>query len=219
MKNIAVLGLGIFGQTIAKELSQFECDVLAIDVNEKNVDVVSEYVLKTAVGDMTQLDFLKAAGVEECDTAIVATGTRLDSLVLAVMNCKTLGVSNIIAKAKDSSFEAVLQALGVTQIVKPERTAGKQLAQQLLKNKIKEMIPLNETMSIIEFQAPKQWVGQSIIDLNIRQKYSMNLVGVKDDNGQINAQLDIHQTIKEEDTFVGIVDSQKFLEDDFLGQL
>lgn len=219
MKNIAVLGLGIFGQTIAKELSQYDCDVLAIDSNEKHVEIVSEYVLKTAVGDMTQLDFLESAGVGECDMVIIATGTRLESSVLSVMHCKTLGVKNIIAKAKDESFESVLKALGVTQVVTPEKKAGQQLAQQLLKNKIKEIIALDDTMTVVEFQVPKHWVGQTILTLDVRQKYGMNLIGIKDKSGKIQAQLRLDERITENDVFVGIVNSQRFLEEDFLGEL
>ncbi|MBS4761367.1 TrkA family potassium uptake protein [Carnobacteriaceae bacterium zg-ZUI252] len=219
MKNIAVLGLGIFGRTIAKELSQFECDVLAIDMNEQLVEEISEYVLKTAVGDMTQLDFLEAAGVGECDVAIIATGTRLESSVLSVMHCKTLGVKQIIAKAKNESFASVLQALGVNQVITPEKKAGQQLAHQLLKNKIKEMIALDEHMTIVEFQAPTKWIGKSIIDLDIRQKYGVNLIGIKDSSGKINAKLDIHHIIEQDTSFVGIAETQLFLETDFLGEL
>lgn len=219
MKNIAVLGLGIFGQTVAKELSQYGCDVLAIDTNEQHLEAVSDVVLKSAIGDMTNLEFLEASGVGECDTAIIATGTRLESSVLAVMHCKALGVNTIIAKAKDDSFESVLKALGVTQIVRPEKKTGQQLAQQLLKNKIKEMMTLDDVMSIVEFQVPEKWIGKTILELDIRQKYGMNLIGTKDSNGQINAQLNLRKPITEETTFIGIVESQKFLEADFLGRL
>lgn len=219
MKNIAVLGLGIFGQTVAKELSQYGCDVLAIDTNEQHLEAVSDVVLKSAIGDMTNLEFLEASGVGECDTAIIATGTRLDSAVLSVMHCKTLGVKTIIAKAKDDSFESVLKALGVTQIVTPEKKTGQQLAQQLLKKKIKEMIPLDDAMSIVEFQVPEKWIGKTILELDVRQKYGMNLIGTKDEVGKINAQLNLQQPITQEAVFVGIVASQKFLEDDFLGRL
>lgn len=219
MKNIAVLGLGIFGQTVAKELSQYGCDVLAIDTNEQHLEAISDVVLKSAIGDMTNLEFLEASGVGECDTAIIATGTRLESAVLAVMHCKTLGVRTIIAKAKDESFESVLKALGVTQIVTPEKKTGQQLAQQLLKNKIKEMIPLDDTMSIVEFQVPGKWVGKTILELDVRQKYGMNLIGIKDVSGKINAQLDLNSPILADAMFVGIVESKKFLKADFLGHL
>lgn len=219
MKNIAVLGLGIFGQTVAKELSQYGCDVLAIDTNEKHVEEVSDFVLKSVIGDITNLECLEASGVGECDTAIIAVGTRLESAVLAVMHCKSLGVETIIAKAKDASFESVLTALGVTQIVTPEKKTGQQLAQQLLKNKIKEMMPLDDVMSIVEFQVPEKWIGKTILELDIRQKYGMNLIGTKDSSGHVNAQLELRKPILKDTLFIGIVESQKFLEADFLGRL
>lgn len=87
-KIIGVLGLGIFGQTLAQELSNFEQDVIAIDSNPENVQAVAEVVTKAAIGDITDLAFLKHIGISDCDTVIIATGNSLESSVLAVMHCK-----------------------------------------------------------------------------------------------------------------------------------
>ena len=85
---IGVLGLGVFGRTVAKELSKYDVDVIAIDNRQANVQDVADYVTKAAVGDITDYDFLKNIGVKECDIVIIATGTNLESSVLAAMHCK-----------------------------------------------------------------------------------------------------------------------------------
>ena len=97
-KIIGVLGLGIFGRTVAEELSKFEQDVIAVDCKENSVQDVAEFVSKAAVGDITDIEFLKAVGIAQCDKVVIATGTSLESSVLAIMHCKKLGVKTILAK-------------------------------------------------------------------------------------------------------------------------
>lgn len=100
-KTVGVLGLGIFGRTVARELSNFDQDVIAIDIRESHVKEVADLVTKAAVGDITDKEFLLAVGIEHCDTVVIASGNNLESSVLAVMHCKKLGVPTIIAKAKN----------------------------------------------------------------------------------------------------------------------
>ena len=95
---IGVLGLGIFGQTIATELSVFGQDVIALDNNSTTIDFLADQVTKAAVGDITDIDFLRSAGIDTCDTVIIATGEHLESSALALLQCKKLGITNIIAK-------------------------------------------------------------------------------------------------------------------------
>ena len=97
---IGVLGLGIFGQTLATELSSFGQDVIALDNNSTTIDFLADQVTKAAVGDITDIDFLRSAGIDTCDTVVIATGEHLESSALALLHCKKLGITNIIAKVK-----------------------------------------------------------------------------------------------------------------------
>ena len=101
---IGVLGLGIFGQTIATELSSFGQDVIALDNNATTIDYLADQVTKAAVGDITDIEFLRSAGIDTCDSVIIATGEHLESSALALLQCKKLGIKNIIAKAMRKSF-------------------------------------------------------------------------------------------------------------------
>ena len=111
---IGVLGLGIFGQTIATELSSFGQDVIALDNNSTTIDSLADQVTKAAVGDITDIDFLRSAGIDTCDTVIIATGEHLESSALALLQCKKLGITNIIAKAMNNNYEESFTEWGPT---------------------------------------------------------------------------------------------------------
>lgn len=143
-KTVGVLGLGIFGRTVARRLSEFDQDVIAIDSNELLVNQVADLVTKAAVGDMTDQEFLLGVGIDNCDTVVIASGKNLESSVLAIMNCKKLGVPVIIAKAKNRVFEEVLLGIGATKVITPERDSGKQLASNIMKNHIENIIYLEQ---------------------------------------------------------------------------
>ena len=109
---IGVLGLGIFGQTIATELSSFGQEVIALDNNATTIDYLADQVTKAAVGDITDIEFLRSAGIDTCDSVIIATGEHLESSALALLQCKKLGIKNIIAKAMNNNYEEVLYGMG-----------------------------------------------------------------------------------------------------------
>ena len=116
---IGVLGLGIFGQTIATELSSFGQDVIALDNNATTIDYLADQVTKAAVGDITDIEFLRSAGIDTCDSVIIATGEHLESSALALLQCKKLGIKNIIAKAMNNNYEEVLYGMGANWVITP----------------------------------------------------------------------------------------------------
>ncbi|MFU2203941.1 potassium uptake transporter gating subunit KtrA [Streptococcus pluranimalium] len=181
-KIIGVLGLGIFGRTVAEELCTFDQEVIALDYREDHVQAVSNTVTRAAVGDITNYEFLENVGIEHCDTVVIATGNSLEASVLAVMHCKKLGVPNIIAKAKSGLFEDVLYNIGANRVIMPERASGKSLASHILRRHISNIIHVEDDISIIEFSIPQKWIGQSLISLDLRNKYEINVVGLRTGN-------------------------------------
>lgn len=178
-KIIGVLGLGIFGKTVAEELCTFEQEVIALDYREENVEAVANTVTRAAIGDITNYDFLQSVGIEHCDTVVIATGNSLEASVLAVMHCKKLGVPNIIAKAKSGLFEDVLYNIGANRVIMPERASGKSLASHILRRNISNIIHVEDDISIIEFKIPQKWIGKNLIELGLRHKYELNVVGLR----------------------------------------
>lgn len=210
----------MFGRAIAKEMSRYGRDVIAIDKDPNNVQRVADDVMSGAIGDFTDYDFLSSIGIGSCDVVVIATGTNLESAVLAVMHCKKLGVKQIIAKARSNTFEEVLYQVGVDVVVTPERDSGLQLASRLLRNHIEEVLRLDEETSIIEFEAPESWVGKTVLDLDLRRRYEINLIGTRADRGRkLNSNLDINEPITAETFFVAIANSHVFERYDYLNKL
>lgn len=219
-KTIAVLGLGIFGRTVAKQLSQFDQDVIAIDTNEHYVDEIGDFVTKAAVGDMTDKDFLLAIGIDQCDIVVIATRNNLESSVLAIMHCKKLKVPVIIAKAKNKTFEEVLYGIGATKVITPERDSGKRVASNILKRHIESIIYLEHGISLINFEIPKSWVGKSLTELDIRQKYELNIIGTRlEKDGNLNPNVNPIEPLKEHTILAAIANDHTFEKFDYLGYL
>lgn len=219
-KIFGVLGLGIFGRNVAKELSKFEQDVIAIDVNPSFVQNVSDVVKKAAVGDITDIDFLKALGINQCDTVVVATGNNLESSVLAVMHCKKLGVENIIAKAKTKTYEEVLYGIGASKVIMPERDSGKRVAANMLRHHIENIVHLEEKLAMVEFSVPDSWVGKNLIQLDVRNKYEINIIGTRQTTSSaIDTNIDPNKAFEADTKVIAIASDDTFEKFDYLGYL
>ncbi len=216
-KQYVVLGLGIFGSTICKTLSSFGCEVLAVDIDSECVDRVSEYTTKAVVGDITDKDFLISLGIDEFDVGIVAIGDHLEECILGVMNLKELGIPLVIAKARNKRFKEVLEKVGADRVIRPEKEMGMKVARSLLRKNITDMIEIDDNYSIADMMAPASWVGKTLAELNVRAKYSMNVLGLKDPQTKVlSLNVDPHYIIKENDEFLMIAETEKIEKFDYL---
>ena len=179
MKSYVVIGLGRFGQTLARQLCMLGAEVLAIDIHHDLVQQVAEDVTHAVVGDAQDKDVLRALGVRDFDCAIVAIGTNLAASVLTVMNLQELEVPYIICKAHDETHSRVLKKLGVDKVVIPEQENAARLARSLNSHNVLDYIELSEEYGILELPAPKNWVGQTLKELNIRAKMGINIIAVE----------------------------------------
>lgn len=135
MKQYVILGLGIFGSTIAKTLSQYNHEVIAIDKDLACVDRVSDFVTQAIQADFTDIDQLRAIGIQDCDAAVVATGSHLEESIMGVMNLRELGIPFIMAKAKNKKYMQILQKIGADYVVRPEKEMGERVAKKLVSRK------------------------------------------------------------------------------------
>lgn len=217
---IGVLGLGIFGRTIAKELSQYDKEVIAIDLDEEKVNWIADEVTTAAIGDFTDYTLLEKIGISNCETVVIATGTNLESSILAVMHCKKLGVNQIIVKANATTHAEALYALGATQVISPEKETGIRVASRLLSHHIMDILSLDDDNEIIEFSVPTQWIGKSILELDLRRQFHLNIIGIRQKKGEkLQITLDIHHPLQEGASLIAISNSQKFIELDYLDRL
>lgn len=209
-QTIGVLGLGIFGSTIAKELGRHHHNVIAIDCNEENVNRIDPYISQGIVGDFTQYDLLKEVAIEQCDQVVIAAGTSLEACVLAIMHLKELGVRNITAKSKNQDYMKIMKELGATRVIRPEYEMGLRTARKIMKPRLMDIIDLDDKTSIIEFKPPRDWVGRTLSNLKLRQTFSLNVIGLKDSSSQKRTyQVDPNEVINEDTILIVIGDSNE----------
>ncbi|MBF1211212.1 Ktr system potassium uptake protein A [Granulicatella adiacens] len=218
-KTVGILGLGVFGMTIAKQLSEYDCDIIAVDRDEVNVNRIEPLVTKAVIADVTDEDVLKEIGIGDCDTVVVATGSSLEASILAVMHCTRLGVPEIIAKAKSRTTTEILTKMGAQRVVNPEKETGIRLVKNILHHKLAEVIALDGNISLVEFYPPKSWVGKRLSDLDLRKDYDLNLIGYREaKNESLNTKIFADFLIREDVVLVAIIgtdslDKATFLED------
>ena len=179
LKQIAVIGLGRFGMQVVRALKDYDCDVLAIDENEALVEEAAQYVTKSVQVNAIERDVLLATGIQNFDTAIIGIGENLESSLTIALMLKDIGIPRIIAKAKDEKHTKLLELIGVTKIIQPEIEAANKLVSSLTTTYVKDKLELSKDFSLLEIDAPKEWVSKTFGDLALRQKYSFNIVCVK----------------------------------------
>ena len=206
MKSYIVIGLGRFGSSIARQLCQLGAEVLAVDTHEENVQRIANDVTHAVVADARDKDVLRALGVREVDCAIVSIGYNLASSVLAVMNLMELGVPYVVAKAHDESHRRVLEKLGVNRVVIPEQEHAQRLGRSLFSHNVLDYIELSQDYGILEVPAPKNWVGKSLKELNVRAKMGVNIIAVRSEN-KVNVSPSADYRIQDGDLMVVLGDN------------
>lgn len=203
-KQYAVLGLGVFGSTVATTLAQYDCEVIAIDKEESCVERIADEVTKAVVADTTDIEQLRSLGIDDIDVAIVAIGTHLEEAVLTTMNVKDLGVPFVIAKAKNKQFTKILEKVGANKVIRAEKDMGIRVAKSLLRKNIVDLVELDEDYSLVEIIAPNDWIGKSLQLLNVRQVYHMNIIGVKNSDDEMSLNIGANYIIQRGDRFLVI---------------
>ena len=208
MRQFAVIGLGRFGLSVAKTLSEKGHQVLAVDKDEELVQQVSEFATEAVQVDSTDEKALKAVGIMNVDVAVVAIGTNLEASVLTTLILKELGIQHIVARAVTDEHGKVLEKVGATKVVFLERDMGSKIANSLVSPSILEHIELSPESSIMETVPPKEFIGKSIRDLDIRAKYGLDIIAVrrKEASGEASGELNVapkaDYVIKQGDIFI-----------------
>ena len=182
MKNILIIGIGNFGFYVAKELSKLNTQILAVDNNEENLQKVDEFVSKTLIGNSTDLDFLKTIGINTFDECIVAIGDDFQASLETVLNLKELGAKKITARASMESQEKLLLKIGADLVVYPEKQLAKWTALHCGTSSVYDFMDLDNEYGIYEILVPNEWIGKTLIELDLRKKFNINIVGIKTKN-------------------------------------
>lgn len=197
-KTYVILGLGRFGSTLARQLTDFNQDVLAIDKDMAHVEKLSPYVANALCVDYTDLEALKATGAGDADVGIITTGSMLDQEIQGLLNLKELGIPYVLAKANNTQIANLLKKVGADDTITPENDMAKICAKKLISNDILEMFDVDNDHTIFELNVQPSWVGHSLIELNLRNRFSINIIGVKRDN-KLNINIDPNDKFKDND--------------------
>ncbi len=183
MKRFAVIGLGRFGRKLAIALAMSGAEVIAIDKNRETIEMLADQVSHAVRLDSTDEEALKAQGVDKVDVAIIGigqgTGRGFESAILTVVNLRQMGVNRIYARAEDLIAGEVFGKVGATEVIYPEIESAQRWAYKLIAPQIGEKIDFAEGYSLARIKAPASFDGRTVMDLQLRQKYNVNLVLIK----------------------------------------
>lgn len=178
-KTYAVLGLGRYGRAVAEELTNSGAEVLAVDDDMEAVDSLSASVPLCKCADVTDADAFTRLGIAEIDTVIIAMSNSLEATVMAITLCKEAGVKEVIVKCSTEMHRKIFLRVGADKVIFPEKESGIRLARNLLSSGFSEMMEISDDISMIEMNVRDEWAGRNLVELNLRKKYSINVVAVK----------------------------------------
>ena len=180
MKSILLIGLGRFGRHIAIKLNELGHEVMAVDHNEERVNAILPYVTNALIGDSTNEEFLRSIGVDNFDVCIVAIGDNFQSSLETTSLLKELGGKLVVSRATRDVHEKFLLRNGADKVVYPEKQLGVWTAITYSSEKVFDYIDLGENHVIMEVSVPDNWVGKTIFDIDVRKKYQINILAIRD---------------------------------------
>ena len=185
MKNILLIGLGRFGRHIALQLNKLGHEVMAVDSNEERVNEILPIVTNAQIGDSTNTEFLKSLGIGNFDVCIVTIGGNFQNSLETTSLLKELGAKLVVSRAERDVQEKFLLRNGADEVIYPEKQVANWAAIRYTAVHIRDYIEVDEAHAIFEVEVPEGWIGKTVGELDIRRKYSINIMATKE-NGKIN---------------------------------
>lgn len=201
MKSVLLIGLGRFGKHIAKELNALGHEVMAVDDNEERLDEAMPYVTGGQIGDSTNEAFLASLGVKNFDVCIVTISNDFQSSLETTYLLKELGAKMVVSRAERDGQAKFLLRNGADEVLYPERDLAKWAAIRFTSDHIMDYIELDEEHGIYEVDVPDHWEGKSILQIDIRKKYGINILGIKR-KGQLSLTIDPNRIFDSEDSML-----------------
>ncbi|MDD2361979.1 MAG: TrkA family potassium uptake protein [Oscillospiraceae bacterium] len=178
MKQIAVLGLGRFGESVARSLESLGVEVMGVDINQEKVAEIAPFITHAVQGDLLDSDALESLGLRNFDVVILSI-KNVEISCLATIAIKDSGAHYIVAQASGDAHGKILERIGVDKVIMPEKDMGTRIARSLAGNNIIDYMELSSKHSLIEITTPDDWVGHTLKENNIRNKYGVNVVAIR----------------------------------------
>ena len=204
-KQIAVLGMGRFGKSIALSLSDMGADVMAVDANPDVLEKVADKVTFAIEADLKNAESITGTGIENMDVVVVAMGSDLTASITSVMAAKEVGVPFVMAKAADDRMGAILEKVGADKVIYPEEETGVRTARTLMSDSFMDYFDIDKNLCMLEMHPKEDWIGKNLIELNLREKYHANVVAIKDEN-KMHAFVDPNRKLEKTDELLVLLD-------------
>lgn len=207
-QSYAVFGLGRYGKAVARELVAAGAEVLAVDMDENVVNAVISEIPYCKCADVTDPEVIRQLGIANIDVVIISMASNLEACVMATMLCKEIGVKTVVAKCSSEMNCKILSKVGADHVVFPERDSGVRLAKNLLSSGFIDVIELSKDISMLELDIKPEWVGKTLVELNLRKKYSVNVVAIVHDD-EISTMIDPEKPLSAEERLIVIANMSK----------
>ncbi|MEJ5377423.1 MAG: TrkA family potassium uptake protein [bacterium] len=180
MKQIAVIGLGNFGYHLATNLCAKGHEVMAIDRDPQKVQAIKDLVTRAVMADATDREVLEDLGLRQMDTVVVSIGTEMSNSILATLHLKEIGVKRVVAMAISEPHERILRRVGASEVVFPEKDLATSLAEKLHNPNMLDYLPFSPDYSIVELAPPRKFIGRSLKELDLINRYGVQVVAVRE---------------------------------------
>lgn len=180
MKRVVVIGLGIFGFHLVKDLFEKGVEVVAIDKNKEVIQKIRDFATKAILADGTDKEVMESIGIQEDDVVVVSFGEDLAAATLVTLHLKELHVKQIIVKAPNDDHKRVLERVGATEVLIPEKEIADKIARSLISPNVLDFIPISKEFTVSEIASPPEFYGKTLGQLHLRTRYHIEVIAVKE---------------------------------------
>jgi trk system potassium uptake protein TrkA len=180
MIKFAVIGLGSFGSNVVKTLYEHGHEVLAVDKDKAKVEAAKSFSSHAVLMDSAEMENLVGVGIREMDVVVVSLGPEMEASILTVLHLHEIGLKRIVAKALTEDHAKILEAVGATEVIYPEKDMAIRTALRLTSPNIMECLPLMSGVSIQEIAPPDKFIGKSLRELDLRNKYGIQVIAIRE---------------------------------------
>ena len=207
-KTYAVFGLGRYGQAVAKELINHGAEVIAVDMDEEIVNDAVGEIPFCKCADVTDIEVIRQLGIANVDVVIIAMADSLEASVMSTMLCKEVGVETVIVKCGNEMNCRILKKIGADKVVFPEMESGVRLAKNLISSDFIDIMELSKDISMVELSVRKEWDGKTPQQLNLRQKYGINIVAIRQ-GGDVNIEINPEKPLKKGMSLIVVANAER----------
>lgn len=178
-KQYVVFGIDRFGASVARTLENAGCQVIAVDSDPEKIQMIADEVSYAMTADVEDPEAIAGLGLKNVDGAIITMVNHMEASIVAAMMCQEIGMKYIVARAKNDMHGRILEKIGVTKVVYPEQEMGIRVGRYIAAQDFMDWIALSPEFSLVEVIVPEEWAGKSLVELDLRNKYGFNVVGIK----------------------------------------